>query len=109
MLKKLFEKYAAKPDTNQSREKLFRLFCAKWALFFAFAAFLIAWAAEIAVFWNLTDPSALAAAFAVYGITMFLWTACGIAALVLHIVFRLRFRRAEKSHSEDGDGKSAAD
>lgn len=94
MLKKLFEKIAAKVKEEKAKERLFRLYCAKSVLLIAFAVFLFAWAVEIAVFWNLTDPAAVDAAFAVYGVTMFLWTACGIAALVLQLVFRARLRRA---------------
>lgn len=82
-LENKFARYARAISDEYERKAMFRLYCAKVAVYAAFIFLAVVFLIEILVFTEESSPEVLDAFFAVYGVTMFLVLATGIASKVL--------------------------
>lgn len=102
-LEQRFARYSRVISDEYERKAMFRLYCAKVAVYAAFIFLAVVFLIEILVFTEESSPEVLDAFFAVYGVTMFLVCATGIASLVLSIKFKKAYKRIIERAPLDGE------
>lgn len=102
-LEQKFARYARAISDEYERKEMFRLYCAKVAVYAAFILLTVIFFIEILVFTEESSPEVLDAFFAIYGVTMFLVFATGIASLVLSIKFKKAYKHILERAPHEGE------
>lgn len=102
MFEKAFVKYARAISNDRERERMFRLFVAKFIALIAFYVLCFAVIIEALVFSELWENGG-DGGFILFGISLLLWLISAVAALVLWLKFRSAFKSILARPTFDGE------